>query len=60
VRAQLSSFELVMIFYSALTELDKGGKFKALIEKYAMLKSLPRGRLLNPQHLELYDDRAYT
>jgi hypothetical protein len=59
VRAQLSSFELVMIFYSALSELDKGGKFKALIEKYAMLKSLPKHKLLNPDHIELYDSRAY-
>ncbi len=59
VRAQLSSFELVMIFYSALTELDKGGKFKALIEKYAMLKSLPKTKLLHPDHIALYDDRAY-
>jgi hypothetical protein len=59
VRAQLSSFELIMIFYSALTELDKGGKFKLLIEKYALLKSLPKGRLLNPEHLKLYDGNAY-
>jgi hypothetical protein len=59
VRAQLSSFELIIIFYSALTELDKGGKFKALIEKYAMLKSVPKSKLLNPQHLELYASGAY-
>jgi hypothetical protein len=59
VRAQLSSFELAMIFYSALTELDKGGKFKTLIEKYALLKSLPKGQLLNPEHLKLYDEKAY-
>ncbi|HEY3488010.1 MAG TPA: putative phage abortive infection protein [Gammaproteobacteria bacterium] len=60
VRAQLSSFELVMIFYSALTELDKGGKFKPLIEKYALLKSLPKGKLLEPQHLTLYSGSAYA
>jgi hypothetical protein len=59
VRAQLSSFELVMIFYSVLSELDKGGKFKLLIEKYALLKSLPDSRLLNPDHLDLYDAKAY-
>lgn len=59
VRAQLSSFELIIIFYSALTELDQGGKFKGLLEKYAMLKSLPKGRLLNPEHHALYDIRAY-
>jgi hypothetical protein len=59
VRAQLSSFELAMIFYSALTELDKGGKFKTLIEKYALLKSLPVSQLLSPDHLELYDGNAY-
>ncbi|HEX5055979.1 MAG TPA: putative phage abortive infection protein [Gammaproteobacteria bacterium] len=59
VRAQLSSFELVMIFYSALTGLDKGGKFKVLLEKYAMLKSMSGNRLLNPEHFALYDGSAY-
>lgn len=59
VRAQLSSFELVLIFYSALTQLDQGGKFKALLEKYAMLKSLPKSRLLNSEHLALYGERTY-
>lgn len=59
VRAQLSSFEQIIIFYSVLTDLDKDGKFKKLIEKYTMLKSLPKGRLLNQEHLEFYDPKAY-
>jgi hypothetical protein len=59
VRAQLSSFELMMVFYSVLTDLDKGGKFKALIEKYALLKSLPKAKLLSPKHIELYSGGAY-
>ena len=56
----LFGFVPVMIFYSALTKLDKGGKFKTLIEKCSLLKSLPKGRLLNPEHLKLYDGRAYS
>jgi hypothetical protein len=58
VRAQLSSFELVMIFYSVLSEMGRD-KFKPLIEKYALLKNLPRKELLDPRHVELYNSGAY-
>lgn len=40
VRAQISSAELVVIFYNCLCE--EGEKFKPLIEKYALLKHLNR------------------
>jgi len=59
VRAQLSSFELVLLFYNSLS--DKGSeKFKPLIEKYSLLKTVPRNHLLNPpDHLPLYAEGAY-
>ena len=59
VRAQLSSWELWLLFYNALS--DKGrDKFKPLIEKYALLETVPRGKLLIPDvHLDLYQESAY-
>lgn len=59
VRAQLSSFELALLFYNALS--DKGvEKFKPLIEKYSLLKTLPADKLLlEEDHLFLYAKSAY-
>ncbi len=59
VRAQLSSLELILLFYNCLSDLGRE-KFKPLIEEYALLKTVPRKRLLNPpDHLQLYDNGAY-
>lgn len=58
VRAQLSSQELVLLFYNCLSELGSE-KFKPLVEKYAMLKHVPRHQLADPAHVELYDPRAF-
>ena len=59
VRAQLSSFELALLFYNSLSNLGRD-KFKPLIERYALLKSVPRKHLLNsPDHLPLYEKSAY-
>jgi hypothetical protein len=48
-----------MIFYSVLSELGRD-KFKPLIEKYALLKNLPRNELLDPAHIALYNGGAYS
>jgi hypothetical protein len=46
VRAQLSTFELLLLFYHCLS--DKAGEgFKLLVEKYGMLKDVARDRLVN-------------
>lgn len=59
VRAHLSSFELALLFYNSLSDLGRD-KFKPLIEKYSLLKTVPRKHLINsPDHLPLYEKSAY-
>ena len=58
VRAQLSSYEVVLLFYSCLSERGIA-KFKPLIEHYSMLKMLPREQLLDSQHLALYEPTVF-
>ena len=58
VRAQLSSFEVALLFYTCLSERG-AAKFKPLIERYAILKMLPREELIDQRHIELYDAAAF-
>ena len=58
IRAQLSSHELLLLFYNCLSE-QGSQKFKPLIEEYALLKTLSFAELLNPHHKALYHARAY-
>ncbi|MFG0381995.1 putative phage abortive infection protein [Pseudomonas sp. zbq_18] len=58
IRAQLSSHELLLLFYNCLTEMGQE-KFKPLVEKYSLLKTVPLEHLLNPEHKFLYSDSAY-
>lgn len=59
VRAQLSSFELTLLFYNTLSEMGSE-KFKPLVEEYSLLKTIPRKELINPHdHLPLFNDSAY-
>jgi hypothetical protein len=59
IRAQMSSFELLLLFYNCLSEMGRE-KFKPLIEKYALLKTMPRNELLEPAaESGLYDPGAY-
>lgn len=53
VRAQLSAFELLLLFYNGLSPL--GTKFKPLINEYNLLKNLNSTDLLNSQHIKLYN-----
>lgn len=57
-RAQLSSYEQVLIFYNCL---HRNGveKFKPLIEKYAILKNIDSNLLINKNHLDSYNKGAY-
>ena len=58
MRAQLSSYELTMLFYNSFHE--KGEGFKAYIEEYALLENIDPSLLIVPDvHLHLYDMRAY-
>ena len=61
VRAQLSDYELLLLFYNALTIDDNGAfKFKHLIEKYAIFNNI-RESMLARQHEDyiLYHGGAY-
>ena len=58
VRAQLSSFELLALFYNGLSEY--GENFKDLIERYAVLEHMPIDVLVdNHNDLVLYKREAY-
>lgn len=51
IRAQLSSAELMLIFYNCLSTLG-AEKFKPLVEEFALLKTIPRDSL--PDELLLF------
>ncbi len=57
-RAQLSSYEQILIFYNGLHE-NGYEKFKPLIEKYALFKNIDNALVVNQEHLKEYDNGAY-
>lgn len=58
MRAQLSSYELALLFYNSLHAI--GAKFKPLIETYALFENMRLGDLFNPlDHVPLYAVPAY-
>ena len=60
-RAQLSSYELCLMFYNGIYGEGKVG-FKPLIEKYGILKHLDTTLLLNPEHRDnrmFYNETAF-
>jgi hypothetical protein len=60
VRAQLSSYEVALLFYNSLSELGRD-KFRPLIERYALLKMVPRSELFDSErHISLYKATAFT
>lgn len=54
VRAQLSTYELCLLFYNGVWGEGKAG-FKPLVEKYGILKHLDPRDLLDPAHKENRD-----
>lgn len=58
IRAQLSSFELALLFYNCLGDIGRE-KFKPLVEEFALLKNMPDGILIDSSHKEFYDERAF-
>lgn len=58
LRAQLSSPELLLLFYHGLTV--HGETIRPLIEKYALLNNIPTSSLLRAEHKNLYPETAYT
>lgn len=58
MRAQLSSFELALLFYNSLHPVGAG--FRKHIERYALLENMRLRDLFNPlDHVPLYDVTAY-
>ena len=58
VRAQLSNYELVLLFYNCLSDLGRD-KFKPLVEEFALLKNMPKDLLRQPDHAPLFNESAY-
>lgn len=58
IRAQLSTYELTLLFYNCLSSMGSE-KFKPLVERYALLKMVPRKQLISESHLTLYASTAY-
>ena len=60
VRAQLSSSELGLLFYNCLGGYGNE-KFKPLVEKYALLKNMPKRDdfLIEPRHKKFYRRSAF-
>mgnify|MGYP005749776779 CR=1 FL=1 len=57
-RAQLSSYEQVLLFYNCLHENGKE-KFKPYIEKYGVFKNIDDSIIINEDHFGEYDKSAY-
>lgn len=58
IRAQLSDYELLWLFYNGLSE-NGHEKFKPLIEKYTLLKNLQKDNLAQVGHKEHYEKYAF-
>lgn len=56
LRAQLSSHELLLLFYNCLWSVG-ARRFKPLVEEYALLEHVPKS--IPKDHLSLYSDGAY-
>lgn len=52
IRAQLSSDELVLLFYNCLS--NRGSKFKTLVEEYSLLEDTPLEEDIHKQLKELF------
>lgn len=59
VRALLSSYELSLLFYNSLSTHGVE-KFKPLLEKYSLLKNISKDTITHKEHLNSYDELAYS
>jgi uncharacterized membrane protein len=57
-RAQLSSHELLLIFYNGIWYKEGKGKFKPLMEKFALFEHMPKLELQD--HRKFYDEAAFS
>jgi hypothetical protein len=60
LRAQLSAYELLLLFYNCLSDMGNE-KFKPLLEEYSLLKSVPKQLLIEPaSHIPFYKPSVFT
>jgi len=57
MRAQLSDYELFILFYNCLSKL--GEKFKPLIEEFSILKTMPKHFIEHKEHQDLFEHNAF-
>lgn len=58
IRAQLSDYELLWLFYNCLST-NGIEKFKPLIEEYCLLKNMPQDKLHDKGFAKKYSERAF-
>lgn len=58
VSAQLSSSELILLFYYCLSEYDYQ-EFKLYVEQFGLLKDMPLANLFNQGDKALYEESAF-
>jgi hypothetical protein len=58
VRAQLSSSELLCLFYNCLSQHGTE-KFQPLVERYTLLKNMPMEELIRQDHSRYYERTAF-
>jgi Putative phage abortive infection protein len=59
IRAQLSSYEQVLLLYNCVTPLGEQ-KFKPLIEMYGLFKNMNLSLLIDEQHRMYYAASAFV
>jgi hypothetical protein len=57
IRAQLSSNELLLLFYNCLSKHGEGMKY--LVEKYSLLRTMPEDHLFDPELINSFDRTAF-
>jgi hypothetical protein len=59
IRAQLSSYELILLFYNCLSKVGFHS-LKPLVERYALFKNIDEDLLLDPDHRRNYKFSAFA
>lgn len=59
VRAQLSDYELSILFYNCVSKYGRE-RFKPLIEEFHILNNLPQELVLSENHKRFYAESAFT
>lgn len=59
LRATMSSNELLLLFYNALSK-NGNEKFKPLLENYSFFNNIPLDKVIADEHLKFYDPKAFA